>query len=326
MRVADVMTTKIVSVGPQTPVPVIANALLEHGISAVPVLDDTSAVIGMVSEGDLMPRNEAERDQRRDWWLQMLAEGEGMSPDYRAHLESDKRIARDIMIAPAITIEEAADVVEAAERMSRHRVKRLPVVRDGRVVGIISRADLVRAIARGGREPLPSPTADTEISLPATAPAPAASPNPVGGPRNDQEISAGAFRGLVQAHELEKDAQRSSVVHDLAERHRQEAQEMLAAPLKEENWQRLLSAARTAAHNGETESLLIRFPCEVCTDHGRAVNAPDPSWPETLRGLPAKLFMRWHQELLPRGFTLHARILEFRDGIPSHIGLFLAWD
>lgn len=326
MRVVDVMTTKIVSVRPDMPVPAIANLLLEKGISAVPVLNDDGAAIGMISEGDLLPRNETERDQRRDWWLRMLAEGEKMSADYIKDLESDKRIAREIMITPTITIEETADVVEAAELMSERRIKRLPVVRNGRVVGIISRADLVRAVARG-KEPMPSSDANTDVGLPPiapihAAPRPAASPAPSS---DTQELSAKAFHSLVEHFEEEKLAQRAHSSQDLAERRRQEAKEVISTPLTEERWKHLLSSAQAAARKGETESLLVRFPCEACTDHGRAVNAPDPNWPETLRGLPAKIFLRWREELRPRGFVLHARVLEFHDGLPGDIGLFLAW-
>jgi len=79
------------------------------------------------------------------------------------------------------------------------------------------------------------------------------------------------------------------------------------------------------AQKGADEHLLLRFPSEICSDHGRAVNAPDPSWPTTLRGLAAQVFMRWKNELRSHGFGLHARVLEFPDGLPGDIGLFLAW-
>jgi hypothetical protein len=63
----------------------------------------------------------------------------------------------------------------------------------------------------------------------------------------------------------------------------------------------------------------------VCSDHGRAVNAPDPDWPATLRGLPAQLYLRWKEELRPRGFGLTARVVDFPDGLPGDVGLFLSW-
>ena len=70
---------------------------------------------------------------------------------------------------------------------------------------------------------------------------------------------------------------------------------------------------------------MLKFPCKLCTDRGRAVNVPDPSWPATLRGLPAQVFLRWKQELRDRGFRLQARVIDFPDGVPGHVGLFLVW-
>jgi len=75
MNARDIMTTEVVSISPETPTNKVAQLLDEKGISAVPVVDDAGAPIGMVSEGDLIGRNEAEREARRDWWLTLLAEG-----------------------------------------------------------------------------------------------------------------------------------------------------------------------------------------------------------------------------------------------------------
>jgi len=327
MRVVDAMTTDIVSVRSDTPILAIVNLLLKYRISAVPVLNDNGAVIGMISEGDLMPRDESERGQRRDLWLRMLAEGEDVGDEYLQHLASDKRLARDIMVTPVIAIEEDADLVAAAERMSQRRVKRLPVVRDGHIVGIISRADLVRAVARGGREPLPAAHVGSTVAMPTSpsARAPERKSLATTPHAEDQEISAHAFRTTVEDFERAKVMQRSSADHDLAEQRHREVEDVLTAALSEDRWKHLLADARTAARSGQTESLLIRFPCEVCSDHGRAVNAPDPRWPETLRGLPAEIFLRCRKEMRPRGFVLHARVTDFHNDIPSEISLFLAW-
>jgi CBS domain-containing protein len=330
-HVRDVMTKKVVAVHRETPVKAIAHLLLEHGISAVPVLSEDAIPIGMVSEGDLMPRNESERQQRRDWWLQMLAEGQALSADYLKHIESDERTAGDVMITPTITIAETADLVEAAELMSKNRIKRLPVVRACRIVGIISRADLVRAVARPEKpDPVPSLDAAPDIEFPPLPAAPAmmrqnATAASSAAAAGDDEISANALRALVEDFERQQISHRSEQSHDLLERRRQEAMQIIAAELSEDKWAHFLRDARAAARRGETEYLLVRFPCEVCTDHGRAINAPDPSWPETLRGLPARIFLRWKDELRPRGFVLHARVMEFIGGMPGDIGLFLAW-
>ena len=142
----DVMTTEVLSVAPDTPTQEIARLLLDKGVSAAPVVDTGGVPIGMVSEGDLIGRNDHDREVRRDWWLALLAEGETLSPEFLGHLRESERRARDVMAAPVITVEEETEVSEIARLLTTHRIKRVPVVRDGRVVGIVSRADLLRTL------------------------------------------------------------------------------------------------------------------------------------------------------------------------------------
>jgi CBS domain-containing protein len=82
MKAHDVMTSAVVSVSPETPISEVAKILRDNGISAVPVVDRAGAPVGMVSEGDLLGRDEADREARRDWWLTLLAEGEALSADF----------------------------------------------------------------------------------------------------------------------------------------------------------------------------------------------------------------------------------------------------
>jgi hypothetical protein len=156
-------------------------------------VDDSGAPIGMVSEGDLIGRDEAAREARRDWWLALLAEGAALNEDFLASLRSPKGTARDVMSAPVVTVDEDTPLDEIARLLGSYRIKRVPVVRDGRIVGIVS----------------------------------------------------------------------------------------------------------------------------------RAVNAPQPDWPKTLRGEAAELYLRWERDLKPHGFGLAARVLDFPGGMPGDVGLFL---
>jgi CBS domain-containing protein len=146
MNAGDIMTKAVVSVHPDTPVREIARLLLDKGISAVPVIDNNGAPIGMVSEGDLIRPDQAAREARREWWLEILAEGEQLSPEFLAWLHSQRPAARAIMSAPVITVSEGTEVGEIARLLFAHRIKRVPVVRDGRVIGIVAREDLLRTL------------------------------------------------------------------------------------------------------------------------------------------------------------------------------------
>ncbi|MGZ8323003.1 MAG: hypothetical protein ACXW3N_07875 [Rhodoplanes sp.] len=129
----------------------------------------------------------------------------------------------------------------------------------------------------------------------------------------------------MHRHEEEETVHRQEAHRLALDKRNHEVNELLAADLTEAKWQHMLHDARIAAGKGEKEHLLLKFPCELCTDRGRAVNVPDPSWPATIRGLPAQVFLRWKQELRNRGFRLQARVIDFPDGVPGHVGLFLVW-
>jgi len=112
----------------------------------VSVIDNNGTLIGMVSEGDLIRPDQAAREARREWWLEILAEGEQLSPEFLAWLNSQKLAARAIMSAPVITVSEGTEVGEIARLLVARRIKRVPVVRDGRVIGIVAREDLLRTL------------------------------------------------------------------------------------------------------------------------------------------------------------------------------------
>ncbi len=150
---ADIMTTSLVLLHPGDNVPKIAATLAEHHISAAPVVDGEGRVLGMVSEGDLMRRLGAGHATRRAWWLEMLAEGEDLAPDFLEYIRQETRSAAEVMTRDVVTVPETMPVAEIADLLMQRGIKRVPVLRAGKVVGIVSRADIVRTLAasRAGR-------------------------------------------------------------------------------------------------------------------------------------------------------------------------------
>ena len=107
-----------------------------------------ATLAGIVSESDILKPFRASARARRDWWLSVIAEGGELPQDFLDYLRQDTRTAADIMVRHVITTDERTTLPQLAELMISHAIKRLPVLRDGNVVGIVSRADLIAAIAR----------------------------------------------------------------------------------------------------------------------------------------------------------------------------------
>lgn len=149
MYVRDLMTSDVVTVPASMPLKEVAKLLLERRISGVPVIDDDGKVLGIVSEADFLRKDAGDRVQRRRPWLRWLIH-EQPPEDSRYRLGATT--AGEAMTAPAITVEADSPLSEAARRMTDARIKRLPVVEDGRLVGILTRTDVVRAFARTDSE------------------------------------------------------------------------------------------------------------------------------------------------------------------------------
>lgn len=317
MNIRDVMTARVVVVSPDDPVSLIAGVMAKNGINAVPVVDDSGAPIGIVSDGDLVARDEAARLQRREWWLGLLAAGERPEGEAAASLASSKPVARDVMSAPVVTIAEATDPTDAARLLAAHRIKRVPVVHDGRIVGIVSRADLVRLLANAPAQPAHPVAPQPHRAAPAHAADAALAPA--------AELTVETFRGLVE-HARREAAERDEMARRAAQEARRKAVEALVEHhLTDEGWRSILNAMRAAAERGEREFMLLRFPSALCSDGGRAVNVPEPRWPQTLRGEAAEMYLRWERDLRSHGFRISARILDFPGGFPGDVGLFLVW-
>ncbi len=330
MKASKLMTRDVISVRPDTPTSHIARLLLDKGISAVPVVDETGAPVGIVSEGDLIGREEPDREARRDWWLALLAEGEPLNTDFVASLRHSERLARDVMSSPVVTVDENTDAGEIARILQSYHIKRVPVLRDGRVAGIVSRADLLRALAA---QPAPSPPKEGMLASALASvderfehwrhpepsrPAPVAKQDDIG-------LKAADFRQLVEDFEHREVRQREDALRAVREQRRTRVAQLIDEHMTDEGWRALIHQARGAAERGEKEFMLLRFPSQLCSDGGRAINVPSSDWPATLRGDAAEIYLRWEHDLKPHGFHLVARVLEFPGGMPGDIGLILVW-
>jgi CBS domain-containing protein len=156
MRAKDVMTRAVVTVAPSASVRELAELLCEHRISGVPVVSDHK-VVGMVTEGDLLRRQEIGTERlERSWWTRVFATHRGSADYVRSHA----RRAADIMSQPVITTAEDTPVAEIVSLFEAHRIRRVPVTRNGKLVGLVSRADLVHALASKARRSTAQVAAD----------------------------------------------------------------------------------------------------------------------------------------------------------------------
>lgn len=157
MQTKDIMTTPVVSVAPETGVSDVARLLLERHISAVPVIEAGGRLVGMVSEGDFLRRAEDGSHRHGSWWLRLFSEPGENAADY---VKTHGRSAADVMTRDVVTVTEDTSAGDVAHLLETKRIKRVPVLRDGKVVGIVSRADLLRGLA--ARRDAPTSTATVE--------------------------------------------------------------------------------------------------------------------------------------------------------------------
>jgi CBS domain-containing protein len=143
MRVSDVMTHRIISVSPESTALDAARLMLKHHISGLPVVDEKGEIVGIVSEGDFLRRPETGTERKRQPWFDAFFGPAESAADYvRSH---GKKI-QEVMTPNPITVSEDTPLDQAVHLMETHDIKRLPVLRRGKVVGIVTRANLVRAL------------------------------------------------------------------------------------------------------------------------------------------------------------------------------------
>ena len=143
MKAADIMVKDVITVGPEALILDVATLMLERRISGVPVVDEAGRLVGVLSEGDLIRRPEIETDKIRRGWLGLFVSIEEKARDF---VKSHARLAREVMTQPAISVAPETPLAEVVHLMERKRIKRLPVVAQGKLVGIVTRTDLLRAL------------------------------------------------------------------------------------------------------------------------------------------------------------------------------------
>jgi CBS domain-containing protein len=160
MRVKDVMTPNVISVGIDEPVLKAARLMLENRISGLPVLNNQGEMVGIVTEGDFLRRGELGTQRHRPKWLEFIL-GPGRLAQEYAHTAGRK--VEEIMTPEPCTIDEDETLEAVVEMMERRRVKRIPVTRAGRLIGIVSRANLMHALASLTRDVSTLPGDDSAI-------------------------------------------------------------------------------------------------------------------------------------------------------------------
>jgi len=154
MLARDLMTCDPLCVNPRTSISKIIHIMLDRNISAVMVTTQDGSLIGVVSEGDLIRRKDSAHQKRLDHWLDLLAEGEPLNLEFLHSLQLSKTTAATIMTSPVLTLDEKTDLSEIADVLLKHNIKRVPITRDGKLVGIVSRRDILRALIDQDDEPV----------------------------------------------------------------------------------------------------------------------------------------------------------------------------
>ncbi|ADP71879.1 putative transcriptional regulator, XRE family [Rhodomicrobium vannielii ATCC 17100] len=327
MQARDVMTKPVITATPDTDIRTIAAIMMEKQIGGLPVLDSSGVVIGIVTEGDLLRLKAPDEQKIHDWRLTLLLDPKTHAKPLLEKLEANLT-ARDVMSAPVMTVPDGAEVLEICKMFVDTGIKRVPVTREGRLIGIVSRSDIIARIAQMKPEPpqgegifgwtlhLDPFDRDKDRTPP---------PPPAPEPRPDAVVTAADFRLIAQDAAAKKMRQRAIQDHVKSDDRMARVKQLIDTHLSEDEWLTVLQRSRDAAERGEREYLVLQFPAELCSDGGRAINVGEPGWPATLRGEAAETFLRYERTLKDRGFHMIARVLSFPNGYLGDIGLFLHW-
>ena len=160
MRAKDVMTRDLISVTPDATVLQAARLMLQHHISGLPVVDASGKLVGILSEGDFLRRRETATQRRRSRWLEFLMGPGKIASEYT---QSHGSKVAEVMTSDVRTVGEDTDLEKIVELMEKHRIKRVPVIRDDRIVGIVTRSNLMHAMVSMARSTPPGPQSDDVI-------------------------------------------------------------------------------------------------------------------------------------------------------------------
>jgi CBS domain-containing protein len=160
MNAGDIMTQGTVTVDPDDSIMHAVQLMLKRRISGLPVVDGTGALVGILTEGDLLRRSELGTQKRRPRWIEFLIGPGQLASEY---VTASGRKVSDVMTTPVCTVTEDTPLTDVVKIMESNQIKRLPVTHEGQVVGIISRANLLRALASVPRDTKPAHASDASI-------------------------------------------------------------------------------------------------------------------------------------------------------------------
>jgi len=162
MKASEIMARNVITIGADASVNEAVRLMLQNKISGIPVVNATGELVGIVTEGDFLRRAETGTETQRPRWLQVLM-GTGKLAD--EYVRSHGRKVSAIMTGEVVTIGEDATLAEIVKTMEKWRIKRVPVVRDRKVVGLVSRSDLMRAFARTVSAAAPANAPESDLKL-----------------------------------------------------------------------------------------------------------------------------------------------------------------
>jgi CBS domain-containing protein len=144
MQARDIMTRSVITIGPETPLREIVAIMLDKHISGLPVVAHDGKIIGIVSQSDLLHRAELGTERKHKWWFRTFGDSNTLAKEFaKAHGLK----AHDVMSRHVVSVREDSELRDVADILENHRIKRVPVVQNGLLVGLVTRGDLVRALS-----------------------------------------------------------------------------------------------------------------------------------------------------------------------------------